>query len=128
MFITLLFLIISNFKMKTKKPVHPKLYIDKVEKNNIIELKYVQNSYNSSGKRIIESQIINDYKDINLIEENLKQLEILKNYIKIQKRVLEKHQKSRNYDAIKILKQSILHMQEFEDEINSWFEKNREII
>ena len=114
--------------MKTKNPVHPKLYIEKIEKDHSIELRYVQNSYNSFGKRIIERQIINDCKNINLIDENLKQLEILKKYIKIQKRVLEKHQKSRNYDAIKILKQSILHMLEFENKINSWFKKNREII
>ena len=107
--------------MKTKKPVHPKLYIDKVEKNNIIELKYVQNSYNSSGKRIIEIQIINDYKDINLIEENLKQLEILKNYIKIQKRVLEKRQKAGNYDAANIVESSISNMNEFKNDFENWF-------
>ena len=114
--------------MKTKNPVHPKLYIEKIENDSSIELRYVQNSYNSFGERIVERQILNDRKNVNLFKENLKQLEILKNYIIIQKRVLEKHQKSRNYDAVKILKQSILHMREFENKINSWFEKNREII
>ena len=45
--------------MKIKKPIHPKLYLKHVQKNNTIELKFIHNSFDSKGNRKIESEIIN---------------------------------------------------------------------
>ena len=116
--------------MIKKKPQHPKLYLKQLVKNNYTKLTYIQNLFNSSGERIIESEIIDNntiVDAIDLIDENKKQLKILNNYINIQKRVLEKHQKSRNYDAVEIVRESILLMHDFEKEINNWILNNREI-
>ena len=59
-------------------------------------------------------------KDIN--EEEFKKL--IK-YIKIQKKALEKHQKSGNYDSSKIVGSSILLMEEFKSIFENWFKDKK---
>ena len=46
--------------MIKKKPQHPKLYLKQLVKNNYTKLTYIQNLFNSSGERIIESEIIDN--------------------------------------------------------------------
>ena len=42
-----------------------------------------------------------------------------------QKKVLEKRKKCGNYEACKIIKNSIKAMIDFENEFNVWFQKNK---
>ena len=50
----------------------------------------------------------------------------LENFINIQKKVLNKHQKARNYDAENIVKTSIMLMEDFKSEFDSWFKKYKD--
>ena len=58
--------------------------------------------------------------------KNRKELEILKRYIKKQKRVLEKYEKVRNYTASEVMKNSILLLKEFEKDFVCWLEDNKD--
>ena len=49
----------------------------------------------------------------------------LENFIKMQKKVLNKHQISRNYDAENIVKTSIVLMEDFKSKFDNWFKKNK---
>tara|TARA_B100000029_G_C17228118_1_gene834331 strand:- start:161 stop:514 length:354 start_codon:yes stop_codon:yes gene_type:complete len=113
--------------MKYKNPIHPKLYLSVLQEGRTFYLNYKYNVFNDQGNRIILNEII-DASSFNtlscLVEKNLKQIDILKKYIKIQKMVLHKHQKSRNYDACKIVKSSINEMLSFEKEFKDWFLDN----
>ena len=60
-----------------------------------------------------------------LYDKNTKELQILKNYIKTQKKVLQKHQKARNYDACSIVKNSLELIFDFKKDFDTWFKKNK---
>ncbi len=111
--------------MQKKNHEHPKLFIDiDIDKSLIF---YKQNKFNVNGDRLIESELLKSHVQFNkvtslLIKKNKEQLFILEKYIKVQKKVLDKHEKSRNYDAFKIVKYSILKMNEFKEEFEQWFQ------
>ena len=116
--------------MKKKQSIHAKLYVDIVSYNSFYKYLYRQNKFNQSGDRIIEEEISNNFIDLKnikdyLMNKNLKEYQKLKNYIKTQKKVLEKHQKARNYDAVNTLKVSIKTVDEFKNEFDDWFIKNK---
>ena len=116
--------------MKKRKPLHPRIFI-KIDyldqtKEKII-LSYKSNRFNSDGSRKIEEDIVvsntfnKSLSDVFLVELNDKEFTKLKKYIKIQKIVLEKREKTRNYDAVKIIKSSIEEMLNFKSDFESWF-------
>ena len=114
--------------MKRKNPSHPRLFLKIKPSASIIELFYKSNLFNSDGSRIINSlfykkDVKNLKNDEYLIFLNQKEFLNLKKYIKIQKIVLEKHQKDRNYDAVSILNNSIIKMNDFKKEFEDWFLK-----
>jgi len=115
--------------VKKKQPVHPRLYTDLIINSSIITFKYLSNDLNHRNQRIVKYETENLIKyscynsDI-LIKKNKDEYIKLEKYIKIQKKALEKHQKARNYDSCKIVKSSILFMNEFKLEFNRWFDKN----
>jgi len=112
--------------MKKKKIVHPKLYIDIVEKRKY--LLYKQNEFNNNGGRVISKELNKNFNIDNdicyLNEINKEQLEVLNKYLNIQKRVLQKHEKGGNYETSKVVENSITTMLIFKQEFNEWFEKN----
>ena len=116
--------------MKKRKPLHPRLfvkfdYFDQTKEKII--LSYKSNRFNSDGSRKIEEDIVesntfnNSLSDDFLVELNDNEFTKLKKYIKIQKIVLEKREKTRNYDAVKIIKSSIEEMLNFKSDFESWF-------
>ena len=113
--------------MKKKKTVHPKLFINIDIDKSIIFFK--QNKFNHKGDRLIEEEFLeskiktNDISSF-LLKINKEQLFILKKYIKIQKKVLDKHEKARNYDAYKIVKYSISGMNTFKEDFEKWLISN----
>ena len=113
--------------MKKKKPVHPKLFINiDIDKSTIF---FKQNKFNHKGDRLIEEELLESKSKNNdisffLFKKNKEQLFILEKYIKIQKKVLDKHEKARNYDAYKIVKYSISRMNEFKENFDNWFISN----
>ena len=113
--------------MQKKNHEHPKLFIDiDIDKSLIF---YKQNKFNVNGDRLIESELLKSHVQFNkvtslLIKKNKEQLFILEKYIKVQKKVLDKHEKSRNYDACRIVKYSILQMEKFKQDFESWFKNN----
>jgi len=113
--------------MIKKNPIHPKLFTNvDVDKSIIF---YKQNKFNQNGDRLIENECLdqsiqNNETTFLLIEKNKEQLLILQKYIKIQKKVLDKHEKSGNYDACRIVKYSILQMNKFKQDFESWFKNN----
>ena len=115
------------YLMKKKNPIHPKLFTNVDLDKSIIFFK--QNKFNQNGDRLIENECLdqriqNNETTLLLMNKNKEQLLILKKYIKIQKKVLDKHEKSRNYDACRIVKYSILQMQKFKQDFESWFKNN----
>ena len=113
--------------MRYKNPVHPKLYLSLIKDNDKILIKYKYNVFNEKGFRIIVEDCIKPkecclYDD--LIKINEEQLKILEKYIKMQKKVLQKHEKTGNYDACRIVEYSINEMLKFKKEFNEWFLKN----
>ena len=52
-------------------------------------------------------------------------MQILNNYIKTHKRVLEKHQKAGNYDACNIITNSLDMVCEFKKDFDDWFNSNK---
>ena len=116
--------------MKKYNPIHAKLYIDVIFNNNVMQCLYKQNQFDINGKRIIQKEDLSDdfefsQKDKYLVEKNIYEMQILNNYIKIQKKVLEKHQKSGNYDAYNIIKNSLNTVCEFKKDFDDWFNENR---
>ena len=114
--------------MKKKNPVHPKLYQDIIDANDSSIFYYVSNLFDDSNKRIIQKEVrnkINGSKKSYLYKENTIQFEILKKYLIVQKKVLEKRKKARNYDACKIIESSINTITDFKNEFDLWFEQNK---
>jgi len=114
--------------MKKKSPVHPKLYQNIIESNNTSVFYYISNLFDDSNKRIVQLEVrneINFNKKTYLFKENTIQFEILKKYLKIQKKVLEKRKKTGNYDAYKIIKNSINTIIDFKNEFDDWFKENK---
>ena len=105
--------------------MHPKLFINiDIDKSTIF---FKQNKFNHKGDRLIEEEFLqNKINNISfsLFKKNKEQLFILEKYIKIQKKVLDKHKKARNYDAYKIVKYSISRMNEFKENFDNWFISN----
>ena len=116
--------------MKKRKPLHPRLFISfdylDQSKQKIILL-YKSNRFTPNGSRKIEEDIVesnifnNSLSDDFLVELNKKEFTKLKKYVKIQKIVLDKREKTRNYDAVKIIKSSIKEMLNFKSDFESWF-------
>ena len=115
--------------MKRKDPKHPRLFIKAIfskERASQFELFFKSNFFNSDGSRLVEKiSISNTNSDIvsrdYLIDINRKEYTKLKKYIKIQKIVLEKREKTRNYDAAKIINSSIIEMNNFKNDFEKWF-------
>ena len=113
--------------MKKKNPLHPKLFIKVDIDKSVIFFK--QNKFNQNGDRLIQNESLNQSIQNNnptflLINKNKEQLLILEKYIKIQKKVLDKHEKSGNYDACRIVKYSILQMNKFKQDFEFWLKNN----
>ena len=112
--------------MKKKKPRHPRLYIEEININSSSKLfKYLSNSFDNSGRVLKEEVEKIDENDGSIIKKNLLEYRKLENFIKIQKNVLKKHQKAGNYDASNILKSSVMLMEDFKKEFDSWFKINK---
>ena len=116
--------------MKKKKPIHAKLFVNAFLNDGFIEHFYKQNTFDNKGGRIILKEVVSYdfemfYKKQYLYNKNTKELQILKNYIKTQKKVLQKHQKARNYDAYNIVKNSLELIFDFKKDFDTWFEKNK---
>ena len=115
--------------MKRKEPKHPRLFIKAIyskERASQFELFFKSNFFNSDGSRSVEKiSIDNINSDLvprdYLVDINRKEYMKLKKYIKIQKIVLEKREKTRNYDAAKIINNSIIEMKNFKNDFEKWF-------
>ena len=118
--------------MKKKPHEHPKFFINASIKDDCISLSYKQNQFDEDCSRLILKEQIhrNDIKiklEDYLVFLNKREYHKLKKYIHIQKRALDKHGKARNYDAFKIVKDSILKMSELKKEFEDWF-LNKEVL
>ena len=112
--------------MKKKKLSHPRLFTDIKIENSLATMFFVENKFNQKGERLINNEIIEIDNEIDCIKsyifkKNEKEYYNLIKYIKIQKKVLEKHEKARNYDVCKIVKSSIELLNDFDEEFNDWF-------
>jgi hypothetical protein len=86
--------------MRKKQPVHPKLYIKEelIKSSNKI-YQYLSNDFIDSERVIKEEVEITNQNDNSIYKKNQMEYKKLENFINIQKKVLNKHQKARNYDA-----------------------------
>ena len=112
--------------MKKIKQVHPKLYLKIINSNSDVLLIYKQNKFNIKGDRVILQESLNkQFIDVDhvvfLRKKNSEQQDMLKKYIKIQKKVLNKYEKIRNYDASNIVRNCINLLINFNEEFNQWF-------
>ena len=127
--IDLLHYCIVLYIVKKKTSIHPKLYIDiSIDGPNVL-LKYYSNELNNKNQRIIKQDINNrednvNYNTLFLYEKNKIEYQNLIKFIKIQKKALEKHEKSGNYDSCRVVESSILLMTEFKNSFNQWFNEN----
>ena len=118
--------------VKKKQPIHPRLYISvKIDSDKVIH-SYVSNFFDENNNRIVSSESGNIDKNVAydlkyLTSKNETEYTKLKKYVKIQKNVLEKHQKARNYDSCKVVESSILLMNEFKQEFEFWFKDNESL-
>ena len=108
--------------MRKKQPVHPKLYLKEelIKSSNKI-YQYLSNDFIDSERVIKEEVEITNQNDNSIYKKNQMEYKKLENFINIQKKVLNNHQKARNYDAENIVKGSIMLMEEFKSEFDSWF-------
>ena len=115
--------------MKKKDIIHPKLYLDVVCNDGYLHLNFISNKFDINGTRRIEKETIEDDSKINkkthLIDLNISQFNFLKKYIEIQKRVLVKHEKDRNYDSIRVVNYSLNAMIGFKQDFEKWFRENK---
>ena len=92
--------------MRKKQTKHPELFIDIENNDKDYILKFFANRFTIDGERKLEERSIKDKKIIDkkkyLLNINVIEYNKLKKYIEIQKKVLVKHQKSGNYDSVKI--------------------------
>ena len=114
--------------MKKKPHEHPKFFLDIVVEDNDIYVLFKQNQFNDNFDRIILKEKLNENSDMKkeelLINLNSNEYENLKKYLNVQKRVLDKHQKARNYDACKMVNSSMVGIKEFKKEFENWFLNN----
>mgnify|MGYP001170739278 CR=1 FL=1 len=115
--------------VKKKQQIHPRLFTKLIINKNKVTLFYKDNKFNETGERVINKKIEKIVNNINctksqLVKKNEIEYHSLIRYIKIQKKVLEKHQKVRNYESCKIVESSILLMQEFKTDFEKWFKNN----
>ena len=100
--------------MKKKPHEHPKLFLNFTIDNNIVYLLFKQNQFNDNMERTVLKEKINEninvHKEELLTNLNKYEYEKLKKYIKVQKRVLVKHQKNRNYDSVRVVNYSLRSM------------------
>ena len=103
--------------MKTKNPMHPKFYIDIIRKNkDYVLVSYLSNKFNDDGDRVLQKEEVSSdlLQSDNIIEEmNKIELVALNKYLAIQRKVLEHHKKQKNFDSIKVVKDSIEVMEDF---------------
>jgi len=110
--------------MKKKTPLHPRLYVsEELIGSSKKILKYLSNDFIGS-KRVLKEKFF-DINDDSIFCKNKKEYEKLNKFIKIQKIVLNKHKKSRNYDAEKVVSSSIMLMQDFKKKFDIWFLDNK---
>ena len=111
--------------MKKKRILHPVLYVSEelIDSSRKI-LKYLTNDFNQS-QRVLKEKILN-VSDDSIFNKNKIEYEKLNKFIKIQKIVLNKHKKSRNYDAEKVVSSSIMLMQDFKKKFDVWFLDNKD--
>ena len=114
--------------MKKKQIVHPKLYLDIFKSDSEFILDYKSNVLNSKGERIIQKEMKQNisYKNkiLFLVDKNKEQFNLLNKYLKIQKKVLEKHEKAGNYDSYLTLKCSMDVINDFKNDFEKWFKEN----
>jgi len=112
--------------MIRKQPVHPKLYIkEELVESSSKMYKYLSNEFIDS-ERVIKKELDFECKNNDSIyKKNKIEYKKLENFIKIQKKVLNKYQKARNYDAENIVKASIVLMENFKKQFDNWFKKNK---
>jgi len=113
--------------MRKKQPVHPKLHVKEelIKSSNKI-YQYLSNDFIDSERVIKEEVEITNQNDNSIYKKNQMEYKKLENFINIQKKVLNKHQKARNYDAENIVKTSIMLMEDFKSEFDSWFKKYKD--
>ena len=116
--------------MKKKTFYHPRLYLNIFLRDDKLFISYMDNNFSSNGKRLIQVSILkisisqNGFKGY-LIDENRKQLQKLNNFLKTQKKVLEKYKKAGNYDKVKIIENSMETLNGFKHEFDVWFKEHR---
>ena len=131
--INVLYSCITVYLMKRKPHEHPKFFLNASIEGDNICLLFQQNQFDEDSQRIILKEKINKNSIDLELEEYLTVLNKneyikLKKYLHVQKRVLHKHEKSRNYDACKIVKNSIIEMNTLKKEFEDWFLNNKVII
>ncbi len=111
--------------MKKKSPKHPRLYLSEkfVDSSNKKIFKYLSNDFIDNQR--LEKEEVVDKNDYSIFDKNCQEYDKLNKFIKIQKIVLKKHKKDRNYDAENIVKSSINLMENFKKDFDSWFKKNK---
>ena len=118
--------------VKKKQPIHPRLYMSvKIDSDKVV-YNYLSNYFDEKNNRIVSSGSDNVDKNVTydlkyLINKNEIEYIKLKQYVKIQKNVLEKYQKARNYDSCRVVESSILLMNQFKQEFESWFKDNESL-
>ena len=129
--IDILYSCIILYIVRKKTPIHPRLYINISSYGKSIKLSYIGNVFDQEGCRIVNYEIIESVEEIffdklYLYGKNKLEYEKLIKYIKIQKKVLEKHQKYGNYDSSRIVESSISVMEDFKDSFEDWFKNKSE--
>jgi hydroxymethylpyrimidine/phosphomethylpyrimidine kinase len=114
-----------------KKPIHPRLYTNISGDGKNIKLSFKGNVFDQEGSRLVNHEFIESVEEIfsnkfYLYAKNKLEYEKLIKYIKIQKKVLENHQKYGNYDSSRIVKSSIVVMEDFKDSFENWFKNKSE--
>ncbi|MAX30299.1 MAG: hypothetical protein CMG14_05355 [Candidatus Marinimicrobia bacterium] len=111
--------------MKKKSPKHPRLYLSEkfVDSSDKKTFKYLSNDFIDNQR--LEKEEVVDKNDYSIFDKNCQEYDKLNKFIKIQKIVLKKHKKDRNYDAENIVKSSINLMENFKKDFDSWFKKNK---
>jgi len=117
--------------VRKKTPIHPRLYTNITGDGKSIKLSFKGNVFDQEGCRLVNHEIIESVEEIfsntlYLYAKNKLEYEKLIKYIKIQKKVLENHQKSGNYDSSRIVESSISVMEGFKDSFENWFKNKSE--
>ena len=97
-------------------------------KNDECLINYLDNDFNSKGERITKTEILSnpiprkDHLDY-LRTNNQKELNKLDNFLKTQKKVLEKYKKAGNYDRVKIIENSMNMLNEFKRDFDDYLKE-----